>query len=435
MPGFFCEKSVSVVGLGICESESTAFELDRIKIQYYICQMYVKRLLDRRFSRALRHFPAVMVTGPRQSGKTTFVTEELKQLAGYVTFDDPFEQGFATEDPNGFLDRFGDKSLILDEIQYVPELLRHIKIRIDQNRAASGRWILTGSQHFELMHGVRETLAGRIAILELFPFSLLELPAALGMTEIQEIIWNGLYPDPALGSDRDLWMQSYVATYLQRDLRDLVEVKDMHLFTTFLSTCAARHAQELNLARIARECGISQPTARRWVGVLEASYIVTLLPPFHTNFGKRLVKSPKLYFVDPGVVSHLTRQPSPAAAVSGAMGGAFFEGLVVGEALKSASTLDRPFEISYWRSHDGLEVDLVISAGRRVVPVEVKLSASPTTKHGASLQRFKHLAGLPESEEGIVVCRVKEPTKLPHNNLALPWSHFPAWLRDRVAAQ
>ncbi|MFV2068390.1 MAG: ATP-binding protein [Pirellulales bacterium] len=374
-----------------------------------------------------------MITGPRQSGKTTFVTEELKQNANYVTFDDPFEQSFATEDPNGFLDRFEDEALILDEIQYAPELLRHIKIRIDQNRSVTGRWILTGSQHFELMHSVRETLAGRIAILELYPFSLLEMPAPPDTADLHEILWNGLYPDPALGSDRDLWLQSYVATYLQRDVRDLIEIKDIRLFTTFLSICAARHAQELNLARIARECGISQPTVRRWIGVLEASYIVALISPFHKNFGKRLVKSPKLYFVDPGLASHLTRQPSPAAAVSGAMGGSLFEGLVVGEALKVASTHHRHCDISYWRSHDGLEVDLIVATGDRIIPVEIKLSASPTARHSASLQRFKQLAGLTDTEDGILVCRVKNPTRLPHNNLALPWSHFPGWLRDQLA--
>jgi predicted AAA+ superfamily ATPase len=394
--------------------------------------MYLNRLLKTRFSRALEHFPAVMVTGPRQSGKTTFVTEELKPNANYVTFDDPFEQSFAKEDPNGFLDRFEDKALILDEIQYAPELLRHIKIRIDQNRSVAGRWILTGSQHFELMHSVRETLAGRIAILELYPFSLLELPVSPDTADLHEVIWKGLYPDPALGSDRDLWLQSYVATYLQRDVRDLVEIKDMHLFTTFLSICAARHTQELNLARIARECGVSQPTARRWIGVLEASYVIALISPFHKNFGKRLVKSPKLYFIDPGVASHLTRQPSSAAAISGAMGGSLFEGLAVSEALKVASIHHQPCDISYWRSHDGLEVDLIITTGNRVIPVEIKLSSSPAARHGESLQRFRQLAERPDTEDGILVCRVKKPTRLPHNNLALPWSHFPGWLRDQL---
>lgn len=397
--------------------------------------MYVNRLLRAYFCRALEHFPAVMITGPRQSGKTTFVTEELKGNAAYVTFDDPFEQSFAMEDPNGFLDRFEGKTLILDEIQYAPEILRHIKIRIDRNRSVTGRWILTGSQHFELMHNVRETLAGRIAILELYPFSLLEFPVSPDTADLDEIIWNGLYPEPSLGSDRGLWLRSYVTTYLQRDVRDLVEVKDMHLFTMFLSICAARHAQELNLARIARECGISQPTARRWIGVLEASYIVALIPPFHKNFGKRLVKSPKLYFIDPGIAAHLTRQPSPVAAISGAMGGSLFEGLIVSEALKVASTHHQACDISYWRSHDGLEVDLIIATGNRTIPVEVKLSASPTVRHGASLQRFKELAGFPDSKDGVLVCRVGKPTKLPRGNLALPWSEFPGWLRDQVSCE
>ncbi len=393
--------------------------------------MYIGRLLKESFFRALDHFPSVMVTGPRQSGKTTFVTEELKHKANYITFDDPFEQQFATEDPNGFLDRFEGQPVILDEIQYAPEILRHLKIRIDRNRSVNGQWILTGSQHFELMQSVQETLAGRVAVLELFPFSLLEIPAFKDPLHLPEIIWKGLYPDPVLGRDRDLWLRSYVTTYLKRDVRDLVEVKDMHLFTTFLSICAARHAQELNLARLARECGISQPTARRWIGVLEASYIVALLPPFHKNFGKRLVKSPKLYFIDPGIASYLTRQPSPDATVSGAMGGSLFEGLIVSETFKIAASTPRPCDISYWRSHDGLEVDLVIATGDRTIPVEIKLSASPTPRHTASLQRFKTLAQIPETDGGVLVCQVNKPTRLSHNNLALPWFDFPGWVRDQ----
>ncbi len=394
--------------------------------------MFIRRRLQSTFFRALDQFPAVMITGPRQAGKTTFVREELKNRADYLSFDDPFEQQFAREDPRGFLKRFSNRPVILDEIQYAPELLRYIKIQIDENRSTTGRWILTGSQHFNLMRNVQETLAGRIAILELYPLSLLELPQS-SQADIQDLVWNGLYPDPALGTDRNLWIVSYISTYLQRDVRDIVDIRNMHTFKVFLSLCAARHGQELNYARLARECGVSQPTVRRWIDVLEASYILTLLPPFHRNFGKRLIKTPKLYFIDPALVSFLTRQPSPEAALAGAMGGALFEGLIVSEALKLKSFVNHQFDISYWRSHDGLEVDLIISTGNRVIPVEIKLSASPTTRHGTTLDRFRQLAAPTECEAGTVICRVSSPTPLPQNKTALPWSDFSNWLRSAVS--
>ena len=392
---------------------------------------YLPRRLTEALSDALGGFPAVLVTGPRQSGKTTLLREEFGEDAGYVTFDDPLERDYARSDPEGFLDRFGEGRAILDEVQYVPELFQYLKIRIDRERHANGRWLLTGSQQFGLMARVTESLAGRIAILELLPLSLLELPEAERLDLAREI-WLGGYPDPRLHPEtRDLWMSAYVQTYVERDVRQLHNVQDLRAFETFVALCATRHGQDLNMASLSREAGISQPTVKAWLGALEAAYLVRLLPPYFESFGKRVVRSPKLYFLDSGLAATLTRQPSAEAALAGAMGGALFEGWVVSEAIKAFAVAGKRPELYFWRSHDGLEVDLLLRAGDRLVPIEIKLTATPTARHVQPLERFKHLAGDTAAEQGLLVCRTAEERPLPHGHLALPWRLFPDWLRGR----
>jgi len=395
-------------------------------------QPYLSRRLKPALAHALDSFPAVLVTGPRQSGKTTLLREEFSVGAGYVTFDDPLERELAHTDPNGFLDRFGDRRALLDEVQYVPELFQHLKMRIDRNRQSYGRWLLTGSQQFGLMAQVTESLAGRVGILELLPLSFLELPEARRLPLAEEI-WLGGYPEPRLRpAARDLWMSSYIQTYVERDVRQLHKVQDLRTFETFLALCSARHGQEVNFASLSREAGISQPTVKAWLGALEAAYLVHLLPPYFESFGKRVVKSPKLYFLDPGLACTLTRQPSAEAALAGAMGGALFEGWVVSEAVKALTSQGKRPELYFWRSHDGLEVDLLLRSGNHLIPVEIKLTASPTGRHLDPLERFKRLSGNLAAKEGVLVCRVPERRPLPHGNLALPWSEFPDWARERV---
>jgi uncharacterized protein len=394
--------------------------------------VYVPRALAPILGRALEQFPAVLVTGPRQSGKTTFLLEEFGTGARYLSFDDPLERAFAATDPNGFLDRYPEGRVILDEIQYAPDLLPYLKIRIDGDRHRHGRWLLTGSQQFQLMANVSESLAGRIALLDLLPFSLLELPDG-GERPLAAAIWNGFYPEPALDpAKRDLWISSYVQTYVERDVRQLLNVQDLRTFEMVLGLCAARHGQELNMADLARSAGISQPTVKTWINLLEAAYIVRLLPPYFENFGKRIVKSPKLYFLDPALVCALTRQPGGEAALAGAMGGALFEGLVVAEAHKVFALRGGRLDLFFWRSHGGLEVDLVLALPGGLVPVEVKLTATPTLRHAEVLDRFKALAGERAARTGVLVCNVPEAMALPGGNLALPWRRLPGWLRDEL---
>ncbi|MBL8470937.1 MAG: ATP-binding protein [Rhodocyclaceae bacterium] len=369
-----------------------------------------------------------MVTGPRQSGKTTFLRHETGEERAYVSFDDPLEREFALQDPDGFLARFEQRPVILDEIQYVPALLQHLKLRIDAAPARLGRWLLTGSQQFGLMRDVSESLAGRVAILELPPFSHLEHPRA----DLEEAIWTGGYPVPALNPERrELWLKSYVATYLERDARQIRNIPDLRSFGQFLALAASRHGQEFHAADLARQLGVSQPTVKSWAGVLEASYLAYFLAPWYRNYGKRVVKAPKFYFLDSALAAYLTRQPDAAAALAGPLGGALLEGWVVSEAVKAFMARGARPELYCWRAQDGLEVDLLIAVDTTLYPIEIKLTATPGAGHVKPLERFITLAGEDASTQGLLVCRTERERPLPGGHVALPWQDFPGWLAQR----
>jgi predicted AAA+ superfamily ATPase len=402
------------------------------KVEFYFRQMYLHRQLFPALQTALRQFPAVLITGPRQSGKTTFLREECDDRFAYVTFDDPLNRAFAVNDPRGFLNLYRDQPVILDEIQYATELLPYLKMAIDQDRQRMGQWVLTGSQQFALMKNVSESLAGRIALLELLPFSRLEYAPA--DEPLEEQLWRSAYPEPALAPEkRDLWLRSYVQTYVERDVRLLHDIRDLRAFELFLGLCASRHGQVFNKAALARECGVSEPTIKSWGHVLAASYILYFLQPYSRNYGKRLIKTPKLYFIDAALAAWLTRQPSAAAALAGGMGGLLFEGWVVSEAVKAFTLRGRAPDVFFWRSHDGLEVDLIIQVSGRFIPVEIKLTATPTPRHLEPLNRFKTLAEDDALATGLLVCRVEQSQPLPHGHLALPWRQFPGWLQKQLS--
>ena len=394
--------------------------------------MYIQRQLSSILRQAMQQFPAVLVTGPRQAGKTTLLQHESGEGFAYISFDDPVERAFAVSDPAGFLDRFKEQPVILDEVQYVPELLPSLKLRIDRERQRNGRWLLTGSQQFHLMRNITESLAGRIAILDQLPFSIAEM---FGKEQflLGQVLWNGSYPEPALYPEkRELWLRAYVQTYLERDVRQLQHIRDLHAFEQFVALAAARHAQEFNSAAFGREVGITLPTAKSWLGLLEASWLLHLLPPFFNNLGKRITKAPKLYMLDPAIVCYLTRQPSAEAALSGAMGGALFEGLIVVEALKAFTNKGLKPALWFWRSHDGLEVDLIVQGKGLLIPIEIKLTATPQLQHSEGLRRFRALAGEERCSAGVLVCRVPEAQPLPHGVMAMPWQEFSAWVGQQI---
>lgn len=400
--------------------------------------MYISRRISDVFKKTLNSFPSILITGPRQSGKTTFLLHELKKTSDYVSFDDPLERDFALRDPNGFLNRFTKKHVIMDEIQYVPHLFSYLKILIDKHRSKNGRWILTGSQQFQIMKHVSESLAGRIAILELLPFNMEETSRIDKKHKnkknwLENRIINGSYPEPYIHPQKsDIWIRSYIQTYLERDVRQLQNIKDIGTFQSFLGLAAALHSQLFNSATFSRKIGMSLPTIKSWMSILSASYLCYFLYPWFKNYGKRLIKTPKFYFLDSAIVCALTRQPDAHSSIYGSMGGALFEGFIVSETVKVFTSKGQRPNIFFWRSHDGLEVDMLIHTRGKIYPVEIKLSSTLNPNYTQSIQKFKTLAGSDSADTGIVVCRVDKKINLPFNNIAIPWQHFSHWLSTLI---
>lgn len=321
--------------------------------------------------RLAKGFPVVALTGPRQSGKTTLAREVFADKA-YVSLENPDEHEFAERDPRAFLSRFASGA-ILDEVQRCPHLLSWLQGLVD-DRARMGDFILTGSAQFDLISGITQSLAGRVGRIELLPLAGSELTAAGKLPNtLEEMLLRGGYP--AL-YDRELlagdWFPNYVATYLERDVRQLIAVRDLSLFQRFVRMCAARSGQLLNLAALGADCGISAVTAREWLSVLEASHLVVRLPPYHRNFGKRLVKSPKLYFLDVGLMAWLVGIRDAASIQTHASRGALFETYVVSEIMKQRFNAGQSADLYFWRDSAGNEVDLLFETPQGVQAIEIK---------------------------------------------------------------
>ncbi|MDP3517902.1 MAG: ATP-binding protein [Pseudohongiella sp.] len=322
-------------------------------------------------NRLAKGFPVIALTGPRQSGKTTLAKAMFSLHKPYVTLENPDEREFAEQDPLRFLQRFPGGA-ILDEVQRCPGLLSWLQGIVDE-RGQMGDFILTGSAQFEFVSSLTQTLAGRIGRVELLPLSASELAAAQLLPDLDTLLWQGGYP--AL-YDRELdandWFANYVNTYVERDVRQLLAVRDLSQFQRFLRMCAARSGQLLNLTALGADCGISAVTAREWLSVLEASYLVVQLQPFHRNFGKRLVKTPKLYFLDTGLMAWLLGINSAAALAFHAQRGHLFESFVVSEFIKQRFNAGRPAQLYFWRDNVGHEMDLLYETPQGLQTVEIK---------------------------------------------------------------
>jgi predicted AAA+ superfamily ATPase len=341
-------------------------------------------MIEREMTSALRRvatgFPVVTLTGPRQSGKTTLVRQVFQHLP-YVSLEDPSEWAFAQEDPRGFLARFA-QGAVFDEAQRWPALFSWLQGLVDADRQP-GRFVLTGSQQFGLMAGVSQSLAGRAAVLNLWPLSLGEL-GALALPDLDAVMLRGGYPtlavQPGLASQD--WFASYVATYLERDVRQVLRVQDLGSFQRFVRLCAGRTGQLLNLTALANEAGVAQSTARQWLSVLESGHLVLLLAPYHRNFGKRLVKMPKLYFVDTGLACWLLGLRSEEQLALHPLRGALFENWVVGECFKARLHQGLPADLWFWRDNNGLEADLLFEVptpqGLRLQTIEIKSGRTVT---------------------------------------------------------
>jgi len=345
--------------------------------------------------RLARGFPVVALTGPRQSGKTTLARAAFAGKP-YVSLESADQLAYATADTRRFLAAYPDGAVI-DEVQRCPELFSYLQGWVDERRRM-GDFVLTGSQQFGLMSKISQSLAGRVGLVHLLPFSQSELAGAgMAPANVDLALWQGAYP--AL-YDRKLspadWFPNYVATYVERDLRQLLAVRELSQFQRFLKMCAARSGQLLNLSSLAADCGISHVTARQWLSVLEASYIVRLLPPYHRNFGKRLVKTPKLYFIDVGLAVWLLGIREPRAISTHAMRGALFETFVVGEFIKQRHNAGQPAELYFWRDNIGHEIDLLFEAEGRLQPIEIKSGMTFSYDWLDGARRWKSYAG----EEG-----------------------------------
>lgn len=352
----------------------------------------ILRVAAKTLARLAKRYPVVAITGPRQSGKTTLARAAFAGKP-YVSLEDPDQREFATNDPRGFLGNYPEGA-VLDEVQRCPELFSYLQRVVDERRRA-GLFILTGSQQFGLLAKISQSLAGRIGLVHLLPFSLGELKRARRVPgKIELLLFRGLYP-PLYDKRHDplSWYANYTLTYLERDVRQLINVRELGTFQRFIRMCAARTGQLLNLSGLANDCGITHNTAKAWVSVLEASYIIFLLQPYHRNLNKRLVKTPKLYFYDPGLAAWLLGIQAAEQLTTHSMRGALFETWVVCELLKKRYNQALPANVYFWRDRTGNEVDVLCEEGERVSPMEIKSGQTITEEHLAGLRAWVELAG------------------------------------------
>lgn len=337
-------------------------------------------------------YPILAITGPRQAGKTTLAQSTFPDKR-YVSLEDLDEREFADQDPRGFLARFPDGA-ILDEAQRCPNLFSYLQTRVDAEKRM-GLFVLTGSQQFGLMSNITQTLAGRVGLIQLLPFSLQELQAAnVPVLSLDDVLWRGMYPpiyDRNLAPEK--WFANYVMTYIERDVRQVVEVQNLSLFQRFIKMCAARVGQLINMSSLATDCGVSHNTIRSWLSVLEAGYVVFLLQPHHQNFGKRLVKTPKLYFYDTGLAAFLLGIRDAEHLSIHSARGALFENFVVSELLKQRYNQGLASNLYFWRNNTGDEVDVVIEQGERLMPMEIKSGQTFNSDFLTGINKWMKIAG------------------------------------------
>ncbi len=346
--------------------------------------MYIKRIAEPLVLRYLKAFPVLGLTGPRQSGKSTLLKHLLPQYS-YVTFDDAQNILSFTDDPESFFKRY-KQQVIFDEVQHVPEIFNRIKLHVDQDRSHYGNYVLTGSSQFKFLQHVTESLAGRIGLLSLLPLQYAEMPKAW----LQESLFRGSYPELVARNyhEAHLWYASYLDTYLAKDIRTLANIGDLRDFQRFIQLLAGNATHLLDMSSYSRDVGVSVPTIKRWLSVLEASYIIFMVPPFYENFGKRITKSPKVYFYDTGIISYFTGVTSFDQYEQGPMAGSLFENYVVSEIRKNELHRGTLSELYYFRTQDQVEIDLIVDRKSTKDFIEIKKSASFHPKMIQGLKKY-----------------------------------------------
>ena len=386
---------------------------------------YVHRTVEKELKAAAREFPVIVLTGPRQTGKSTLL-QTLFPNYDYVTLDDPFTRKTAKDDPRFFLS--GHERMIIDELQYLPELLPYIKIAVDKDRSTNGRYLLTGSQCFPLMAGVSESLAGRAALYELLGFSSEEMPGLLlsDPKSCFAAIFNGFFPEIVVhGVERNRFYSSYLQTYLERDIRQITSVHDLKMFQNFLELLAARAGGLLNLNEIAKEGGVSFTSARRWLSLLESTRIVYLLRPYTKNISRRVIKSPKIYFTDTGLLSFLLRYPDSATLSAGPQAGALFENLVIAELLKYKGNHNSNYELYFYRDSNHNEIDVVLDSRPSIKLLEIKLTSTPRPEHFSTMNKITKLLN---RSRGFLLSFTPNKERVSEKVESLPWAEILSYI-------
>lgn len=400
--------------------------------------MYIQRHMEKIIENCKEQFSVLLVTGPRQVGKTTLLKNTCKNY-NYITFDDPMILNEAINEPFLFL-KNNEIPLFIDEVQYAPSILRYIKMNVDENKV-KGSFVLTGSQAFELMKGVSETLAGRMAIIELQGFSLREIfqiPFFKPFIPTEEYIntrkmhikpyeniWYHIHRGsmPELNDDKidwEMYYASYVKTYIERDVRQLINITNEIKFMKFLTSLAARCGELLNFTAVANEVEVDVITIKKWISILQASGLIFLLEPYSNNLLKRIVKTPKVYFFDSGLVCYLTRWTNPEVLRLGAKAGNIFENFVISEIMKTHLNSGKTLKSLYfYRDKDKKEIDLIIEENNTLYPVEIKMTANPTK---AMAKNFDVLSKISDKQigNGIILCQYDKKTYLKEDLIALP---------------
>jgi len=363
-------------------------------------------IINRRIYSAIREYqskyPILAITGPRQSGKTTLLKTLFPDYR-YVSLENPDNRDFALKDPNGFLAEYNDQ-VIFDEVQQAPAIFSYLQTLVDSRPDRMGGFILSGSQNFHLMERITQSLAGRVAIFKLLPLDTRELSAAdlLADDPFEQLI-HGFYPamyDRKISPS--VFYSNYVQTYVNRDVTELMVVRDLRQFQNFLGLCAARAGQLLNLSALANEAGITQPTAKSWLSALESSYITFQLYPFHKNFSKRVVKTPKLYFYDTGLLCHLLKITKREMLLTNPIKGALFENMMVAEFFKQMHHQYQNQSPWFWRDNHGDEVDLLLDQGTTLDIFEIKASETVMTENFKGMEKFESISTIPIASKGLV---------------------------------
>lgn len=396
----------------------------------------IKRHLEEKLRTAVTQYPVVTITGPRQSGKTT-LTRSVLEGYDYISLEDPDRRLDAIRDPRGFLGQFSQSCVILDEAQQAPELFSYIQGIVDST-GRPGQFILSGSQNFLLMEKISQSLAGRCAILHLMPFSYPEL-IGQGVMNLRhpggenkplaapgnlfEMLVKGFYPRI---HDRNLdpqdWLANYCQSYIERDVRQIINLGDIEVFNRFIRLCAGRNGQILNMASLANDSGVSTVTVKRWLSILETSFIIKLLRPHHKNFNKRLIKSPKLYFLDTGLLCYLLRIRNAEDLGFHAMRGAVFESWIISELYKNYYHQGLVPDIYFWRDSNGHEVDVLLDHGSQLIPVEIKSAQTLNDEFFKGLEYFNQLSGRPEAFSLLVYGGDRPAMR--HGMAVIPWYNW-----------